>query len=52
MDLEILDKMKIEYMDAFEYLFSSGFKRLNRSLKIKLAAIKYCKNFMREDKQG
>jgi len=48
----MLDRMKIEYIDAFEFLFGSGFKRLNRSLKIKLAAIKYCKNFMREDKHG
>ena len=52
MDLQTLEKMKVEYIEAFEFLFQSGFKRLNRSLKVKLAAIEYCKNFMRTDQEG
>jgi hypothetical protein len=39
--------MRVEFSEEFEFLFESGFKRLNRSLKIKLAAIRYCKEFMR-----
>ena len=41
--------MRIEFIDPFEFLFHSGFRRLNRSLKIKIAAIKYCKNFISYD---
>ena len=46
-DIEKLDKMRVEFENSFDFLFDSGFKRLNRALKIKLSAIKYCKNFMK-----
>ena len=51
LDLEFLDKMRVEFSEEFEFLFESGFKRLNRSLKIKLAAIRYCKEFMRKEEE-
>ena len=52
LDLEKIDRMKTEFNEAFDFLFESGFKRLSRCLKSKLAAIKYCKNFVREDNNG
>lgn len=48
LEIVILDQMQLEFGDAFEYLFSRGFKRLDRSHKIKLAAIKYCKAFLND----
>ena len=48
----MLDRMRIEFIEAFDDLFFSGFKRLNRSLKVKLAATKYCKTFISHDEDG
>jgi len=48
----MLDRMRIEFIEAFDDLFFSGFKRLNRSLKVKIAALKYCKTFISHDEDG
>jgi len=34
--------MKMEFQEEYELLFENSFTRLNRTLKIKLEAIKYC----------
>lgn len=44
--------MRIEFIEAFDQLFQNGFKRLNRTLKIKLAAMKYAKHFLKQDDMG
>ena len=52
LNIDMLDRMRIEFIEAFDDLFFSGFKRLNRSLKVKMAAINYCKTFMKADEGG
>ena len=40
-----MNKMKFEFLEAYNALFSDSYKRLDRSLKIKLKAMKYCQDF-------
>mmetsp|Transcript_36132 Transcript_36132/g.55484 ORF Transcript_36132/g.55484 Transcript_36132/m.55484 type:complete len:216 (+) Transcript_36132:708-1355(+) len=38
-----LNKMRWEFLEAYEGLFQNAYNRLNRALKVKLHAIKFCK---------
>ncbi len=38
-----LNKMRWEFLEAYEALFQNAYNRLNRALKVKLHAIKFCK---------
>ena len=40
-----LNKMKMEFLEAYNSLFNDSYKRLDRALKIKLKAMKYCQEF-------
>ena len=43
--------MKLEFQSEYDYLFKNAYKRLNRSLLIKLDAINFCqKNFHNQGK--
>ena len=37
--------MKMEFYEAYNALFSDSYKRLDRALKIKLKAMRYCQEF-------
>jgi hypothetical protein len=37
--------MKMEFLEAYNSLFNNSYKRLDRALKIKLKAMKYCQEF-------
>jgi hypothetical protein len=38
-----LDKMKIEFPEVFDELFTNSYRRLNRELKLKLEAANICR---------
>ena len=43
--IEDLNRMKMEFLEAYDALFSSSYRRLDRALKMKLKAMKYCQEF-------
>jgi hypothetical protein len=46
-----LNKMKMEFFEAYNSIFSNQYKRLDRTLKIKLKAMKYCQEFYIKSKK-
>jgi hypothetical protein len=40
--IEDIDKMKIEFPDVFEELFTNSYRRLKKELQLKIEAIKLC----------
>ena len=46
LNINDLDRMKLEFHEAFEDIFYNAFARLNKSLKVKLCAIDYCNEFL------
>lgn len=43
LSLDDLEKISVEFFEAYREIFDKVHKRLQRSLKIKMAAIKHCK---------
>ena len=44
-----LNRMKAEFLDAYEDLFNDAYQRLFRALKIKLSAMKHCQTELEKE---
>ena len=43
LELKHIDEMRYDFKDEYDLLFINAFKRLEKTINIKLKAIKYCR---------